>query len=138
MPKCNIFSSYLLSESPLEGRPPTSLGEYTPQVVPAQNSREVAPLMRHQSPVPNSQARGNGRKRSVYTVDCLVRFRNRYIDRFRLSQNGPPERPDPTRSIPSLRAVYGTVAQWAERAGNGWTSRWFESSQCQYMSLPSA
>lgn len=34
--------------------------------------------------------------------------------------------------------VYGTVAQWAERAGNGWTSRWFESSQCQYMSLPSA
>ena len=28
MPKCNIFSPHLLSESPLEGRPPTSLGEY--------------------------------------------------------------------------------------------------------------
>lgn len=107
MPKCNIFSPYLLSESP-----PwrfvllASLGEYMPQVVPAQKSREVAPLMRHQSPVPNSQARGNGRKRSVYTVDCLVRFRNRYIDRFRLSQNGPPESLKTTRSIPSLRAVY--------------------------------
>ena len=26
MPKCNIFSSYLLSESPLEVRPPSLLG----------------------------------------------------------------------------------------------------------------
>ena len=65
---------------------------YMPQVGPAHDpGRRVAPSMRYQSPVPNSQARGNGRKRSVCTVDCLVRFRNRYIDRFRLSQNRPPE-----------------------------------------------
>ena len=107
-------------------------GAYMSQVEPAHDpGRRVAPSMRHQSPVPNSQARGNGRKRSVYTVDCLVRFRNRYIDRFRLSQNGPPESLTQPGSYRRKGGIYTGVAQWRapDSKSGGWGNRAFHPCQ---------